>query len=84
MPLKWKRLSILHKCAISTAAFALFAFSVNLLLKYNARQQISHTKNLLEYFNKAILKTLDTGKEFNANQLWIDNPVVLLAIRRSG
>ena len=82
--LNWRRLSTLHKCAISTATFALFAFAINLAFRSNVRQQITHTRNLLEHFNKATLKTLDTDKEFSANELWIDSPVVLLAVRRPG
>ena len=86
MPLtwRWRRLSILHKCAISTITFTIFAVSVNLIAKYNAREQVVHTAGLIEYFNRATLKTLDTRKEFKADKLWLNNPVVILAIRRAG
>ena len=80
---RWYRHATRKKYVFTTATCALITFSVKFI--FNSYSSHHNTVNLAEHFSRISLKNLEgTDGEFSASDLWKDNPVVILAIRRPG
>ena len=83
--MRWCRVSSRKRYLLTTVTCALVAFSVNSIFNKYSSHQLHNTKNLAQYLSSISLNSLEgTGREFSASDLWKDNPVVILAVRRPG